>query len=75
LLFVAVQAIETKFRRSRGVTTANSTNKNPNVNKLSWAINYTPLRVKCKVICPWAQVKLESKPTASPDLNLFGSLH
>ena len=37
---MAVQATETKFRRSTGVTTANSTNKDPNTNKLSWVINY-----------------------------------
>ena len=47
LLFGAVQATETKFRRSTGVTTANSTNKNPNVNKLSWAINYSPPLPTC----------------------------
>ena len=40
MLFLAVQATETKVRRSTGVATTNSTNRNPNVNKLSWAINY-----------------------------------
>ena len=40
LLFLVAGTTDTKFRRSTGVTTANSTNKNPNANKLSWVINY-----------------------------------
>jgi len=39
LLFLAVQDTETKVRHSTRVATANSTDKNPNVNKLSWAIS------------------------------------
>ena len=39
LLLLAVQATETKVRRSTGVPTANLSIKNPNANKLSWAIN------------------------------------
>ena len=39
LLFLASETTDTKFRRSTGVTTANSTNKHPNENKLSWVIN------------------------------------
>ena len=42
LLFLVAGTIDTKFRCSTGVTTANSTNKNPNANKLSWVINYRP---------------------------------
>ena len=41
MLFLASETTDTKFRRSTGVTTANSTNKDPKANKLSWAINYT----------------------------------
>ena len=41
LLFLASETTDTKFRCSTGVTTANSTNKNPNANKLSWVINYS----------------------------------
>ena len=37
---MAAGTTDTKFRRSTGVTTANSTNKNTNANKLSWVINY-----------------------------------
>jgi len=37
--FVAVWATETKVRHSTGVATTNSTNRNPNISKLSWAIN------------------------------------
>ena len=40
LFFLAAGVTETKVRRSTGVTTANSTNKDPKANKLSWAINY-----------------------------------
>ena len=39
LLFLASETTDTKFRCSTGVTTANSTNKNQNANKLSWVIN------------------------------------
>ena len=39
LLFLAAGTTDTKVRRSTGVTTANSTNRNPNANKSSWAIN------------------------------------
>jgi len=39
-LFLAARTTDAKFRRSTGVTTANSTNKNPNAKKLSWVINY-----------------------------------
>ena len=39
LLFLVARSTFTKFRHSTGVTTANSTNKNPNANRLSWAIN------------------------------------
>ena len=39
LLFAAVHPTETKVRHSTGVATTNSTNRNPNVYKLSWAIN------------------------------------
>ena len=41
MLFVAAGVTDTKVRHSTGVATTNSTNKNPNANKLSWAINYT----------------------------------
>ena len=40
MLFVAAGVTDTKVRHSTGVATTNSTNKNPNANKLSWAINY-----------------------------------
>ena len=40
MLFLVAGTIDTKFRRSTEVTTANSTNKDPNANKLSWVINY-----------------------------------
>ena len=40
LLFAAVHPTETKVRHSTGVATTNSTNRYPNANKLSWAINY-----------------------------------
>ncbi len=40
MLSVAAGATNTKVRPSTGVATTNSTNKNPNANKLSWAINY-----------------------------------
>ena len=43
MLFVAAGVTDTKVRHSTGVATTNSTNKNPNANKLSWAINYTVL--------------------------------
>ena len=44
LLFAAVYPTETKVRHSTGVATTNSTNRYPNANKLSWAINYPPFR-------------------------------
>ena len=40
MLFVAAGVTDTKVRHSTRVATTNSTNKNPNANKLSWAINY-----------------------------------
>ena len=40
LLFLTLGTTNTKVRRSTGVATANSTNKYPNANQLSWAINY-----------------------------------
>ena len=39
MLSVAAGATNTKVRPSTGVATTNSTNKNQNANKLSWAIN------------------------------------
>ena len=39
MLFVAAGVTDTKVRQSTRVATTNSTNKNPNANKLSWAIN------------------------------------
>ena len=39
MLFVAAGVTDTKVRHSTGVATTNSTNKNPNANKLSWVIN------------------------------------
>ena len=40
MLFVAAGVTDTKVRHSTGVATTNSTNKNPNANKLIWAINF-----------------------------------
>ena len=52
LLFLASETTDTKFRCSTGVTTANSTNKNPNANKLSWVINYSGWW-RCKLNNNW----------------------
>ena len=52
-LFLAVGTTDTKDRRSTGVATANSTNKYPNANQLSSAINYHSYL--CLAVCwvPW----------------------
>ena len=52
-LFLVARTTETKFRRSTGVTTANSTNKNPIANKLSWVINYSMVELYCKSTVVW----------------------
>ena len=51
MLFVAAGVTDTKVRLSTGVATTNSTNKNLNANKLSWAINYRRSRGLAALPC------------------------
>ena len=51
MLFVAAGVTDTKVRHSTGVATTNSTNKNLNANKLSWAINYRRSRGLAALPC------------------------
>ena len=61
LLFLVAGTIDTKFRRSTEVTTANSTNKNPNANKLIWVINKKWPYLAFQVVTLWSLSYRSSK--------------